>query len=214
MNVLVIFWGIRLSANFARKGGYSGTEDYRWTIIHKKLNNEILWVLFNLFFICTYQIFLLILFTLPIYLSIPIKSVNTKFFASSFLAILFILIESIADQQQWDFQQEKHRSNSKNKNLTEDIKNGFLTRGLFSFSRHPNYFGELGFWWSIWLMSFSLIGNVWKSGVIGPITLTLLFIGSTIFTEQISSSKYPEYKNYCQSVSPIIPWFPKRKTLK
>ncbi len=45
--------------------------------------------------------------------------------------------------------------------------------------------------------------------MIGPVLLTILFVGSTRFTEQISLSKYPEYAQYQRRTSAVIPWFPK-----
>jgi steroid 5-alpha reductase family enzyme len=50
---------------------------------------------------------------------------------------------------------------------------------------------------------------VFQWTVAGPFLLTVLFIGSTIFTENISVSKYPEYVDYQRRTSPIIPWFPR-----
>ena len=49
----------------------------------------------------------------------------------------------------------------------------------------------------------------WSGPCSGAVLLTALFIGSTIFTESISRSKYPEYADYQASTSPIVPWFPR-----
>jgi len=72
MGVLVSAWGLRLSYNFSRRGGYSwkfwtGTEDYRWAVIRAKPEFQARWkwMLFNLFFISLYQMGLILLFTLP-----------------------------------------------------------------------------------------------------------------------------------------------------
>ena len=64
MAVLVTAWGARLTFNFARKGGYSGVEDYRWAILRGRMKP---WQfqLFNLLFIVLYQMTLLVLITLP-----------------------------------------------------------------------------------------------------------------------------------------------------
>lgn len=205
LSTLVTLWGMRLTFNFARKGGYSSTEDYRWSIIKKKLNNSFLWQLFHFFFICGCQVGLFVLFTYPVYCVSRLKgpTPNIPFFAGFCGAIGMLVIETTADQQQWNFQNAKH----KDPKSSPDAQRGFLTHGLFAYSRHPNYFGEIGFWWCIWTTSMALIGNVAKSGIIGPLSLTALFCGSTIFTESISSSKYPQYKKYQHAVSPIIPFF-------
>lgn len=173
------------------------------------LKNEVLWQIFHAIFICISQISMFVMFTLPIYKMIEHQKteINIWFICSTLVAAGFLVIETIADQQQWNFQQDKKSGKI---DPSGDVERGFLTHGLFSVSRHPNYFGELGFWWAIWLMSFSLIQNPVQSGIIGPISLTGLFVGSTIFTERISSSKYPQYKKYQSSVSAVIPWFPKQ----
>ena len=73
MAALVAIWGARLTFNFARRGGYhwlpwKGEEDYRWEVLRQQapLNKAVVWKLFNIFFICIYQMALIALFTLPI----------------------------------------------------------------------------------------------------------------------------------------------------
>lgn len=65
MAVLVTAWGIRLTFNFARRGGYTGTEDYRWAVLRSRMSKWQFW-LFNLFFIVIYQNLLLVLITLQL----------------------------------------------------------------------------------------------------------------------------------------------------
>jgi len=69
---LVLFWGIRLTFNFRRRGGYRWVkgkgfvgEDYRWPVLRAKISNRFRFELFNLFFICGFQLSLIFLFTLP-----------------------------------------------------------------------------------------------------------------------------------------------------
>ncbi len=51
MAVLITMWGVRLTFNFWRKGGYNGEEDYRWAVLRTKINNKFLFTIFNLTFI-------------------------------------------------------------------------------------------------------------------------------------------------------------------
>jgi len=212
---LVTIWGIRLTFNFARKGGYKGLEDYRWIYLRKKIANPVLWQLFNFSFICIVQSSLFVLFTFPVYslTFITPESLPVLFWVLVAIGLALICLEFVSDQQQWNFHTAKKAAADQRKypaKYSVDVKNGFLSKGLFALSRHPNYFYELGFWWIIWLTAFSLYRDPLASGVFGPFILTLIFIGSTILTESISSSKYPEYKNYKNRViSPIIPWFSK-----
>jgi len=219
VSVLITAWGARLTFNFARKGGYSGGEDYRWGVLRGKIKNPLLWQFFNLFFVSLYQTSMFVLFTFPVYSMVAygIEIPPALFWACAALGFAFICLETAADQQQWNFHAAKKAAAEK-KEFPElysvHAANGFLSRGLFSVSRHPNYFGELGFWWSIWLTALACGIDFARSGFFGPIMLTILFIPSAIFTETISAGKYPEYRAYKARVSMIIPWFPKRNLYK
>ena len=207
MALIVLAWGARLTFNFARKGGYSGAEDYRWPVLRAGMKN---WQfqLFNIFFIVLYQNFLLVSISLPALTAY--RHQGTPFDAWDLLLlvifVLFLSGETIADQQQWNFQEGKKKL----------IATGgvpakrFLTTGLFKFSRHPNYFFEISQWWVLYLIGCNSVGLLFQRTIVGPVLLTILFIGSTGFTEKISLAKYPEYADYQKSTSAIIPWIAKR----
>lgn len=204
MAVLVTAWGVRLTFNFARKGGYTGVEDYRWAILRSRMKK---WKfqLFNLFFIVLYQNFILVLITLPALMAYDNQrkqvSIVDWVLAIVFLALLFG--EFVADQQQWDFHQGKKAIEH-----TGGIPpQRFLQSGLFRFSRHPNYFFEQAQWWVIYIFGAYSASKILDWPIIGAVLLTLLFIGSTRFTETISRSKYHEYVDYQRRVSAVIPWF-------
>ncbi len=207
--VLVTLWGARLTYNFARKGGYSDKEDYRWAELRKIVRNKTLWQLFNLFFISFYQHILILLFSLPVYIIYinrgkPPENIDI-FFSILFLA--FLVIETIADQQQWNFQQDKKAAAGSAAKAEGDISRGFLTHGLFRYSRHPNYFAEICIWWTVYFLGCSASGIWLNWSCAGAVLLTLLFQGSTVLTESISSRKYSEYSIYQKETSKIIPWF-------
>jgi steroid 5-alpha reductase family enzyme len=198
---LVVLWGARLSFNFWRKGGYQGLEDYRWEHVRKIIPSGFLWHLFNLTFISTYQTFLLLGICLPIYFE-PQNSLDWTDGISASLCFLFLVGETVADQQQWNFQSLKYL---KIKAGQTRVKN-FLDSGLFKFSRHPNFFCEISLWWTF----FSFTKGVWVAAV-GAFLLNLLFHGSTEFTEKLSVMKYPEYREYQARTSRIVPWFYEKK---
>jgi steroid 5-alpha reductase family enzyme len=204
MAALVTVWGVRLSYNFARKGGYSGVEDYRWAVLRASMRS---WQfqLFNLFFIVLYQNALLVLIALPAWTAFQHRS--TSFgpmdVILTALFLLFTMGETVADQQQWDFHQWKGAEVAAGR--TPNPR--FLQSGLFRFSRHPNYFFELAQWWVVFLFGAVAARSVLEWTVIGPFLLTLLFVGSTRFTEQITRSKYPEYELFQRSTSAVVPWF-------
>jgi len=202
MAILGTLWGARLTFNFARKGGYSGVEDYRWEILRNSMTGW-QYQLFNIFFITIYQNFLLVLITLPAYYVYQHPTTNNGWLIT--FAILFLLAligEFIADQQQWDFHKAKAAGATDKR---------FCTTGLFTISRHPNFFFEQAQWWILYLMGAFTTAHYLNLSIVGAVLLTALFIGSTRFTEQISLSKYPEYREYQRSTAGILPWIGWRK---
>ncbi len=209
---LITLWGVRLTFNFARKGGYSGVEDYRWQVVRRRIGNEFLWQAFNLGFISAYQNGLFVLFVAPLYqayiaVKVPFGGPD---YAAAGLFATFLVIETVADRQQWEFQQFKHASKqagAKPEGRDDDVARGFLTHGLFAYSRHPNYFGEIGIWWAVYLFGAAATGQWVHWSVLGAVLLTLLFQGSTALTEKLSMEKYPDYARYRRQTSKIVPWF-------
>lgn len=214
MAVLVTIWGVRLTLNFARRGGYSlkfwtGEEDYRWEILRQKpaFQNRMVWMLFNLFFICGYQMTLIYLFTLPILtgLSEAAPALGLADYILAALFVGFVIIETIADQQQWVFQTEKYRRINANEPLGE-YTHGFIRTGLWGMVRHPNYMGEQAIWLVFYCFSIITTGNVINWSIAGCLLLLILFKSSSDFSESISAKKYPEYKDYQKKVPRFVPF--------
>lgn len=212
MAVLATIWGARLTYNFAKKGAYSikfwaGEEDYRWIILreNKMFKPHWKWALFNLFFISIFQNVLILLTTLP---AVAVMTSSAGFNYIDVIAIVYmggaILLETIADKQQWDFQSTKYKllgEGKKLEELPEPYNKGFNTTGLWKYSRHPNYLGEQSTWVGFFIFSVAAGAGIFNWSAAGVILLIILFIGSSIFAENISSSKYPEYKDYKKKVS-------------
>ena len=201
MALLVSFWGIRLTTNFALKGAYqwkfwTGEEDYRWK-----------WTLFNLFFISFYQLTLILLFSLPALVALQFNDTPLHIFDYIIAALMFFFIvyEMIADIQHMKYQNKKWALINQGKELYDDYKKGFLDKGLWAYSRHPNYFAEQAIWICFYLFSISA-GAAWFNwSIAGCLLLLILFQGSSNLSEDISASKYPEYKEYQKKTSRFIP---------
>jgi len=214
MALLATLWGFRLSFNFWRKGGYkAGEEDYRWPVLRKIINNKFLYELFNLVFISIYQNILIFLFSSPIIVASANshKSLNIIDYIGVIAFLLFLAVETISDQQQWNFQQQKYALINANKKRTGAYLAGFYCDGLFKYSRHPNFFCENLIWWVFYAFSVAASGQTINWSIIGPILLTMLFQGSTQFTEYITSQKYPLYKVYQETTSRFTPWWPSNR---
>ena len=212
MAVLVTAWGLRLSFNFARKGGYSwkfwtGEEDYRWAVLRDKpeLKANWRWMAFNLFFISLYQMGLILLMTLPAVRSMNGLPLGWADYLIAGLFLSFIILETIADQQQWNYQKEKQQALAAGGSVKEKYRKGFVDSGLWALSRHPNFAAEQAIWIVFYFFSVAATGHWLNWSVIGAILLVLLFWGSSSFTESITSGKYSDYADYQNRVPRFVP---------
>ena len=214
MGVLVTIWGLRLTYNFSLKGAYQwkfwqGKEDYRWEVLRKKpeFQPKWKWTLFNLCFISGYQNALILLFTLPVIVALQFNDqpVSLLDLVAATLMLFFIGYETVADWQQWRFQSKKWAMIHAGQTLTGDYKKGFLDKGLWAHSRHPNYFAEQAIWFCFYLFSVAASEQWFNWSVAGSCLLLLLFIGSSKFSEEISVEKYPLYGDYQRRVPRFIP---------
>jgi steroid 5-alpha reductase family enzyme len=191
--VLVSAWGVRLTVNFARRGGYApGGEDYRWAILRARLPG---WrfAVFNLGFIAVYQNALLLAITLPVRtITDHPRPLGVTDAAAALAFVVLLAGETVADQQRWDF----HRTHP---------EGGVLRTGLFAYCRHPNYFCEIAQWWVVLAFTVIAAGTPWLATAVGAVALTVLFVGSTTFTEQISTQRHPEYAEYRRSTPMLVP---------
>jgi steroid 5-alpha reductase family enzyme len=205
MALLITLWGARLTFNLARKGGYTGVEDYRWAVLRDRMGRG-QFQLFNFFFIVIYQNVILVLITLPALTAYQNRATTPFGALDAILTVLFLAAtvgETFADQQQWNFQTRKYSQIAAGHPPTPQ----FLQSGLFRLSRHPNYFFELAQWWVFFLMGAVAADSLLQWNVVGAFLLSVLFVGSTRFTEKITLSRYPEYQEYQQQTSAVVPWF-------
>ena len=223
MASLATIWGLRLTWNFNRRGGYhwppwQGDEDYRWEIIRnggfiKFLTNPVAWHIFNFGFISLYQNLLLLAIAAPSYVAYTMATscesasnqLHVLDYVASGLFLSFLVIESLADNDQYTFQTEKYRLKNENLNLTGEYADGFKQSGLYSIVRKPNYAAEQSIWISFYLFTIAS-GAKWNNWAgLGCVLLVQLFALSGWFTEKITRTKYPAYNDYMKRVPLYIP---------
>jgi steroid 5-alpha reductase family enzyme len=112
------------------------------------------------------------------------------------LWVLGFLFESISD---WQLDRFIADTNNRGK---------IMDRGLWRYSRHPNYFGEVTMWWGLFVLALS-VPRGWIS-IVGPlaITTTILFVSGIPMTEKLME-KNPAFAVYKRQTSVFFPWFPK-----
>ena len=203
MTALATAWGIRLTHNFAIKGGYSGGEDYRWAVVrhwYPGWRYEVVHVVF----VCGFQQLLLLAIAAPAVAAAQNPSpLNAGDALAALVFVGALVLETVADRQQFAFQTAKYASGAK-------PTKGFLDTGMWAYSRHPNYFAEVLLWWAFYGFAVAATGELNWSGA-GAVCLTILFVApgaSADLTERLSGNKYPAYKEYQQKVSRLVPWLP------
>lgn len=213
--VLVLLWGVRLTTNFAIKGGYKFSfkrgfigEDYRWEIMRGKINKRVFFELFNLFFISAFQLGLIFMFTLPLYYYGQVYgSVKTAEWILYAVHFILLICELYSDVLQLRF----YNRRAVGPWCTERrYKLGFNTFGIWKYSRHPNYVCEISQWVVVYLYLAVSTHRLHFSGI-GALALITLFAGSTVFVESITSAKYPEYNDWKKLTSV---WLPLKSYLK
>ncbi len=82
-----------------------------------------------------------------------------------------------------------------------------MRRGLWAYTRHPNYFGDATVWWGYFVIAAGTLDGYWT--VFGPVLMTflLLRVSGVALLERTQAATKPEYRDYVESTSAFIPWF-------
>ena len=189
------YWGWRLTRNWVITFKGIGHEDWRYTkyrSLHPALFHLINF--FGLNMVPTLVVFAAMLPGLKLYETpLSFKFSSAVSFSLVFLGFIICLIaptiQLIADKQSHDFR-AAHPGEVCNV-------------GLWKHGRHPNYFGEILFWWGIWIMYVPFGGIDWY--ILGPIAMTALFLGISIpLMEQRQLANKPGYAAYKKQTRLLI----------
>ncbi|KAF6820448.1 DUF1295 domain-containing protein [Colletotrichum sojae] len=212
--VATTLWSARLTFNYWRKGGYErGSEDYRWEIVRNYVPGWVFFI-FNITFISFYQSVLLLAFSAaPAYSLLLASRLEPEISAAdwAFFSIIVGLVvsEYISDGQQWDYQTAKHAYLKDGKVprgwSQQDLDRGFVTHGMWAYSRHPNFFAEQMIWFVLYQWSCFATKVLVSYTFAGSAALIMLFQGSTWLTELITSGKYSGYGDYQKQVGMFMP---------
>jgi steroid 5-alpha reductase family enzyme len=189
----IFLWGIRLTINWAKR--WRGLAHQDWRYIKLKKDNPRLWFITNLIGINLMPTIIVFLALIPAYFGITSKgSINILAIIGFAICIASVFIQAVSD-----FQMDLFK---KNKSFSGE----FIDRGLWRYSRHPNYFAEVLFWWGIWMMQMGFQPKMWMT-ITGPVVVTILFIFISIpMMEKHILSSRPSYIDYQQKVAMFIPW--------
>jgi len=192
--VLIAFWALRLALQIGiRKIGKG--EDYRYTKMRKDFGSGWKWVSYYKIFL--FQGLLILLIESPLFISSleAEKSLGILSYIGIIVWIWGFFWETVGDIQKYQFK----KTGSK----------GIIQTGLWKYSRHPNYFGEITMWWAIFLIALEVPFG-WLS-IISPILITTLLIAfSGIPLLEKKHENDPEFQQYKKKTSALIPWFSKK----
>nr|POF17323.1 uncharacterized protein CFP56_65190 [Quercus suber] len=210
-----VVWSMRLTYNYWRKGGYNiGSEDYRWELIKKRIG-PVAFFLLNIVFISSLQSVLLWAVTTPTYIILLASRLQSAMTLPDTLLARFMMVlvvfEYFADGQMWSYQTAKHQylktaKMPANTSYTRaQLERGFITSGLWRYSRHPNFAAEQLIWVVLYTWGLYSSETLYNWTGWGMVAYLGVFFGSTPLTEGISAGKYPEYKIYQQRVGKFAP---------
>ena len=195
--ILVVIWGLRLAIHLGKRNIGKG-EDYRYVNMRKRWGSKYarLKAFLNVFVL---QGVLLMIVSLPILL------VNTgTSTVVGWWTILGIILWVLGFGYEviGDYQLAQFKKNPENKGK-------LLTTGLWSTTRHPNYFGEALAWWGVFLVTLNESRNMW--GINGPIviTLLLLFVSGVPLLEKKYKDR-PDFKAYAKKTAKFVPFIGKK----
>lgn len=191
---LLCLWAFRLTRNWAIQWPGLSYEDWRYRDIHKQTG----FFYWPISFLGIYLMPTVLVFLGSMALWPTLRDHNTQLTWLDGVAALVtlgaILIEGTAD-----FQMRRFRSQP---GAAEQV----IPPGLWSVSRHPNYFGEVLFWWGLYLFVPLAYPTFWWI-IVGPVTILLLFLGISIpLMERHLLTGHPTYAEYQRRVSAFFPW--------
>ncbi len=194
---LLLLWSCRLTLNFLR--GWRGLHHEDWRYADFRAKTPKLYWLVSLFGFHLVPSLVVFLASVPIYYGVSHNSGSMGLLHSTgaLLVLAAIVIEAIADQQL------RHH-------LLSGADSGTSLRmGLWAYSRHPNYFGEILLWWGVFVFGLGTSTDAWWT-VFGPLVMTALFVFISLpLIEKRMRSRRSDYAEVKKSVSILVPWFPK-----
>lgn len=192
---LVTIWGLRLALHIGyRKAAHPG-EDPRYTKMRER--DAEAFVVKSLFTVFLLQAVLAWIVALPV--QGAAASTNEGLGPLAYAGVVLWLIGFVFEAG-GDYQLQRFKADPANKGKVMD-------RGLWRYTRHPNYFGDFAVWWGIYLVA--LDGGAWWS-IPGPIIMTVLLtrVSGKDLLEK-SMSERPGYREYVERTSGFIPWVPR-----
>ncbi len=197
---VITLWAVRLTANWVI--GFPGLhhEDWRYPLVRGRAGRmELLADLFGIHVVPTFQVFLGMV---PVYVAValPGRALGWVDGVAVVVGVGAVLLELVADGQMRRFVRERSEG-------------AVMDRGLWGWSRHPNYFGEISFWFSLGLFGIAASPGDWWWLLVGGVAMLAMFLGASIpMMEARSLERRPAYQEVVDRVPALVPRPPRRRT--
>ena len=182
----ILFWSIRLTFNWVR--GWPGMHHEDWRYVDMRNYSGKYFEFSNFLGIHLFPTLIVFACCLPMYSAVS-KDLNVFTYIGFLVCFIGVLYEIISDQQLFNFKK---------------LNNGIIKSGLWKHSRHPNYYGEILFWWGIFI--YGLTFDNFFLWILAPISMTIMFLFVSIpWIENKILRTRPNYKDYQSKVSILLP---------
>jgi steroid 5-alpha reductase family enzyme len=195
---LLAFWGVRLTGNWLI--GWSGLAHQDWRYDQLREQTGRAWWFVNLAGIHFFPTVLVFLGCLPAWVAVttPHRPLGWLDILATLVALTAVAMEWIADAQLHRFRKTRQPGE-------------LMRRGLWAYSRHPNYFGEILFWVGMYLFGLAAAPALWWIAL-GPASMLLLFLFVSIpLIEKKMLRSRPAYRELQQEISVLLPLPPRRR---
>ncbi|AAR35699.1 DUF1295 domain-containing protein [Geobacter sulfurreducens] len=195
VSLLVLVWGVRLALHIHTRNRGKG-EDPRYRQWREEWGR---WFVLRSFLqVFMLQGVLLVLVAVPVIFvnGAPPTPLGWLDSLGFFIWLTGFLFEAVGDRQLLHFIRNPEN------------KGQLMTGGLWRYTRHPNYFGEVTLWWGIWLIALAVPGGWWT--VIGPLAITVLILKvSGIPMLEKHYEGRPDFEEYKRRTSAFFPLPPR-----
>ena len=199
ISVLVTIWGLRLFGYILWRN-WGKPEDFRYRKWRGEAGPSWWWrSFFKVFFL---QGVLLWVISAPL-LAAHYYPTPDRLTVVDGLAIIVWMI-GFTFEAVGDLQMARFKANPANRGKV-------LDRGVWRYTRHPNYFGDATQWWAYYLVAAATGTGAWT--IFSPVlmTLFLLRVSGVALLEKTLKEEKPQYKEYIERTSSFVPWFPRKK---
>lgn len=197
---LAVAWALRLGLHLFVRWRRQGVDKRYENLLGRLEARGLSWPVASLVFVFLLQGVLLLLVSLPVQIGQAFAQppVGALGWFGAALAALGLVFEGVADHQLERFKADPAKAGQ------------VMDRGLWRYTRHPNYFGDACVWWGLGLIACEVPWG-WAS-LAGPafLTFTLLKWSGAPLLEKGMASTRPGYADYARRTSGFIPWPPKR----